>query len=318
MKILITGGAGFIASHVADALIDRHHEVHVIDDLSTGQIENVPKGAVFREMDIRSDAAAALVRDEGFEVLVHHAAQMDVRRSVADPAFDADVNLLGFLRLMEAGRRGSLSKVLFASTGGAIYGEPGDTPPDEDHLLRPLSPYGITKLCTEHYLEYYRKQYGIRCVVLRYANVFGPRQNAQGEAGVVAIFIGRLLMGRPCTIYGDGEQTRDYVFVDDVVQANVEAMAYHGSGTFNVGTGVETSVRELFGMLRDRIDPTAVARYGDARPGEQLRSVLACESARRELGWEPAFDLSRGLDHTVDWFRKRLRCDDRPHEACTG
>lgn len=306
MKILITGGAGFIGSHVADALIDKGHEVHIIDDLTGGRIDNVPGAATFHQADIRSREAAEILEKESFEIIVHHAAQMDVRRSVADPRFDADVNILGFLNLMEAGRRSGLQKVVFASTGGAIYGEPDYAPQDEAHPLRPLSPYGITKLCTERYLYYYQQEFGISHVVLRYANVYGPRQNPHGEAGVVAIFCERLLEGKQPVIYGDGEQTRDYVFVGDVVQANVRALEYGTSGTFNVGTSVETNVNELFRAIRDRIDESVEEVHEKGRPGEQRRSVLDYSYSERELGWSPESDLQEGLSRTVDWFRSRL------------
>lgn len=305
MKILVTGGAGFIGSHLSDALLSAGHHVHVLDNLEGGRRENVPQGVPFHERDVRSEAAAALMRDERFEVLVHAAAQMDVRRSVADPKYDADVNVMGFLNLMEAGKEAGLRKVLFSSTGGAIYGEPDYTPQDEQHPLRPLSPYGITKLVTERYLYYYEQQYGIDSVALRYANVYGPRQNPHGEAGVVAIFAERLLSGRPCTIYGDGLQTRDYVFVGDVVRANLAALGYPGSGIFNVGTGCETSVVRLFELLRDAANPEAEVHHAEAKPGEQRRSVLSYRLASEALGWQPTVALEDGLRQTVGWFALR-------------
>lgn len=304
-KILVTGGAGFIGSHVADHLIAAGHDVHILDDFSGGKEENVPGAATVHRMDIRDPAVADLFERERFAVLVHHAAQMDVRRSVADPSFDADVNIRGFLNLMEAGWRHGLEKVLFASTGGAIYGEPDYTPQDEAHPLRPVSPYGITKLCTEKYLYYYRELYGIAYVALRYANVYGPRQNPHGEAGVVAIFTERMLQGRQPVINGDGLQTRDYVYVGDVVRANLSALAYEGSGIFNVGTGVETDVNTLFRRLRDLIDPTIPEKHAPGKPGEQRRSVLGYARTRDVLGWEPTMRLEEGLEHTVDWFRAR-------------
>jgi UDP-glucose 4-epimerase len=306
MKILVTGGAGFIASHVADALVAEGHSVHIVDDLSGGKEENVPTRAVFHRADIRSDEIRSLFHDERFEMVVHHAAQMDVRRSVGDPRFDADVNLIGFLNLMEAGRENGLQKVVFASTGGAIYGEPEYVPQDEQHPLQPLSPYGITKLCTERYLYYYEQEWGISYVALRYANVYGPRQNPHGEAGVVAIFAERMLQGRQPVIYGDGEQTRDYVFVGDVVRANVQAVAFDGTGTFNVGTGKETSVNELFRKIRDRIDGTIDEVHEKGRPGEQRRSVLDYSYSGKVLGWQPRTTLEEGLDETVAWFKEKF------------
>ncbi len=304
-KILVTGGAGFIGSHVSDAFREAGHEVHVMDDFSSGREENVPEGAVVHRMDIRSEEAAAVMARERFGVLCHHAAQMDVRRSVADPSYDAQVNILGFLNLMEAGRENGLEKVLFASTGGAIYGEPDYTPQDELHPLRPLSPYGITKLCTEKYLFYYKEQYGIKYVALRYANVYGPRQNPHGEAGVVAIFTERMLQGKQPFINGDGLQTRDYVFVGDVVRANLAALEYDASGIFNVGTGIETNVVELFRTIRDLIDPSIPEEHAPGKPGEQRRSVLGYDLAKRVLGWSPTVSLKDGIRQTVAWFRAR-------------
>ena len=305
MKILVTGGAGFIGSHVADALLAEGHAVHVMDDLSGGRRALVPAQATFHELDIRTDEAAGVVERERFDVLVHHAAQMDVRRSVADPRFDADVNVGGFLKLMEAGRRGGLQRVVFASTGGAIYGEPEYAPQDEAHPLRPLSPYGITKRSTELYLYYYEQQYGIPYVSLRYANVYGPRQNPHGEAGVVAIFTQRMLAGEQPYIFGDGEQTRDFVFVKDVVRANVAALGLDGSAIINIGTARETSVNTLFRTLRDIIDPDVEERHADGKPGEQQRSVLAYGRARELLNWTPQVPLRDGLVQTVDWFAAR-------------
>jgi UDP-glucose 4-epimerase len=306
MKILVTGGAGFIASHISDALLAEGHDVHILDDFSGGREENIPASAVVHRLDIRDGSIHDIWARERFEVMVHHAAQMDVRRSVADPSFDADVNVRGFLNLMEAGRENGLRKVVFASTGGAIYGEPDFAPQDETHALRPLSPYGITKLTTEKYLFFYEQQYGVEYVALRYANVYGPRQNPHGEAGVVAIFCERLLKGQQPVIYGDGEQTRDYVFVGDVVRANMAAMKYSGSGIFNVGTSRETSVNELYRILRDQIAPEMPEEHAPGKPGEQRRSILGVDLAGRELGWKPEMKLEDGLAKTVEWFAQRL------------
>ncbi len=309
MKVLVTGGAGFIGSHVADALVDRGYDVHVMDDLSGGRRANVPDAATFHELDIRSDEAADLMQRERFDALVHLAAQMDVRRSVADPRFDADVNVLGFLNLMEAGRDAGLGKVVFSSTGGAIYGDPDPAvndggPQPEGHPQRPLSPYGITKLVTERYLYFYETSYGIPYVALRFGNVYGPRQNPHGEAGVVAIFTERLLDGQQPVIYGHGEQTRDYVYVGDVVRAVLAGLDHECSETVNVGTGVETSVNTLFQTLNTITDAGADEAHAEGKPGEQQRSVLDVSRAERVLGWQPEVSLEDGLEKTVDWFRE--------------
>ncbi|MDT0631603.1 NAD-dependent epimerase/dehydratase family protein [Rubrivirga litoralis] len=309
-KVLVTGGAGFIGSHVADRLVEEGCRVHVLDDLSGGVVENVPDAATFHELDVRSDEVPALFERERFDALCHLAAQMDVRRSVADPVFDADVNVLGFLNLLEAGRQNGLQKVAFASTGGAIYGEPdpdvnGGGPQPESHPTRPMSPYGITKLVSEHYLRFYEQTYGLPYAALRFGNVYGPRQNPHGEAGVVAIFSQRLLRGEGVTINGPGTQTRDYVFVGDVVRAFVAGLALDGSGVFNVGTGVETDVNELFGHINRHTGAGAAEQHGPAKPGEQQRSVLDVSHSREVLGWEPTVRVGDGLEQTVAWFRER-------------
>jgi UDP-glucose 4-epimerase len=304
MKILVTGGAGFIGSHVADACLAEGHTVHVLDNLETGRRANIPAEVAFHELDIRTDRMEDLWARESYDVLIHHAAQMDVRRSVEDPQYDASVNIGGFLNLMEAGKAHGLEKVIFASTGGAIYGEPEFVPQTEDHPLRPLSPYGITKLTTEKYLFFYRETYDISFVALRYANIYGPRQNPHGEAGVVAIFTRLMLEDQQPVINGEGTQTRDYTYVGDVVRANLAALAHEGSGTFNVGTGKETNVNELFRMLRAKTGAPVAEEHGPAKPGEQQRSVLGYEAAREVLGWEPRVSLEEGLSRTVDWFEE--------------
>ncbi|MFC2085852.1 NAD-dependent epimerase/dehydratase family protein [Bacteroidota bacterium] len=310
MKILVTGGAGFIGSHVSDALLKKGHEVHIIDDLSGGKSENIPTEAIFHQLDIRSDGAAELCSAEHFEVIVHLAAQMDVRRSVADPAFDASINIIGFLSLMEAARSAGLKKVIFSSTGGAIYGEPEYLPQDEDHPVRPMSPYGITKLATEKYLHYYHLAYGIQYVALRYGNVYGPRQNPHGEAGVIAIFAERMLKGQPVFVNGSGKQTRDYVYVADVVRANLAAISHDGSGTFNIGTGVETDVNHLFREIKRLVGSPMPETHAEAKTGEQMRSVLGCELAHGVLGWKPAVSIDDGLGYTVDWFLSKVELPD--------
>jgi len=308
--VLVTGGAGFIGSHVADRLVAEGAVVHVLDDLSGGRRENVPAGAVFHEMDVRSPDVAGLFAEHRFAALCHLAAQMDVRRSVADPVFDADVNVLGLLRLMEAGREHGLERVAFASTGGAIYGEPdpdvnGGGPQPEAHPTRPMSPYGLSKLTSEHYLRYYADTYGIPFAALRFGNVYGPRQNPHGEAGVVAIFAERMLRGEPVTINGDGRQTRDYVFVADVVRAFVAALASDATGAFNVGTGVETDVVALFRHINEATGGRTPETHGPAKPGEQARSVLDVSHIGATLGWAPEVGVADGLRETVEWFRAR-------------
>ena len=307
MRILVTGGAGFIGSHTVDALVAAGaHEVAVIDNLSAGKRDQINPGARFYEVDIRdADAVGRIAASERPEVMVHLAAQMDVRRSVADPAFDAQVNLVGFLNLMEAARPHGLRRVVFSSTGGAIYGEQDTFPADEGHPCRPVSPYGVAKFSTESYLFFYRAQYGIEYAAMRYANVYGPRQDPHGEAGVVAIFCGRLLENNIVTIFGDGDQTRDYVYVADVVRANVAAVAAATSGPINIGTGVETSVNRLYGILAAVAGSDRPAAYAPARPGEQRRSVIAATRAERELGWRPQVALEDGLRLTYRFFQQR-------------
>jgi UDP-glucose 4-epimerase len=302
-KILVTGGAGFIGSHITDALLQNGHEVHVLDNLSSGRRENLPADVPLFVHDIRDADSAALFATHRYDVLVHHAAQLDVRASVADPEFDAQVNIGGFLHLLEAGRKHGLQKVIFASTGGAVYGDPVYAPQDEQHPLTPLSPYGIAKLTAERYLYFYERQYGLSTVCLRYANVYGPRQSATGEAGVVAIFTSLMLEGQSPVINGDGTQTRDYVYVGDVVRANLAALSHEGSDTFNVGTGRETSVNDLCSLLQAATGAPGKVRHGLAKPGEQQRSVLDASLAETELHWTPKVSLSEGLSRTVDWFR---------------
>ncbi len=305
MRILVTGGAGFIGSHVADAMIEAGHEIHVMDDLSGGFRGNIPAAATLHECDIRSDEAAAVVSSGGYDVMVHLAAQMDVRRSVSDPRFDADVNIGGILNLLEAGRKSGLKKVIFSSTGGAIYGDPEFVPQSETHPLNPVSPYGITKLTTEKYLYYYWKEYGLDYISLRYGNIFGPRQNPHGEGGVVAIFCNKLLANEQAVIYGDGEQTRDYTFVRDVVQANLAALKSDSTGIYNVGTGIETSVNQLFRILRDEANSTMPEKHAPGRPGEQQRSVIDGSLAEKVLGFRPQYSIEEGLKLTFDWFKQK-------------
>ncbi len=307
MRILVTGGAGFIGSHTVDALVDADAgEISVLDDLSAGKRAQVNPKAHFHQVDLRDGAAVreAIGRARP-EVIYHLAAQMDVRRSVADPAFDAQINVAGFLQMMEAARQRGLKRVIFSSTGGAIYGEPDTFPCDEDHPCRPVSPYGVAKLATEAYLFFYRVEYGIDYLALRYANVYGPRQDPHGEAGVVAIFCGRILGSKPVTIYGDGNQTRDYIFVDDVVRANLLALTSRASGiALNVGTGVETSVNSLWTALARVAEVATAPEYAPARSGEQRRSVISPARAEKILGWKPQVGLADGLAETLGYFEQ--------------
>jgi UDP-glucose 4-epimerase len=303
MKILVTGGAGFIASHITDAYTEAGHEVTIVDDLSTGRERNLNPKANFEKFDIRDPALATVFKNGQFDVVNHHAAQMDVRRSVADPVFDAQVNALGILNLLENCREYGVRKFIFASTGGAVYGEQNTFPADEDHPTWPICPYGITKLVGEKYLFYYREIHNLEYVILRYANVYGPRQNPHGEAGVVAIFSQRLLNGEQPVINGDGKQTRDYVYVGDLVRANVMALAYNKSDVFNIGTSVETDVNELFRIINRATGGNKEEKHGEAKSGEQLRSCLSYKKIERILGWRPEVSLQQGLQQTVDYFK---------------
>jgi len=306
MRILVTGGAGFIASHVADAFVAAGHQVSILDDLSSGKRGNLNAQATFYQLDVRDAAVTDVMRRERPEVLCHHAAQMDVRRSVADPIFDAQVNLVGLLNLLEQGRQHGLKRVLFSSTGGAIYGEQDVFPAPETHPTAPLSPYGVAKLASERYLFFYSVAYGISYVALRYGNVYGPRQNPHGEAGVVAIFAEKLLRGEQPVINGDGKQSRDYVYVGDLVRANLAALTSAFSGAVNLGTGIETDVNSIFRHLRTLCGSNAPEQHGPAKPGEQMRSVIDNALAQRVLGWRPQVSLEDGLRETVAFFRARL------------
>ncbi|MFQ5899339.1 MAG: NAD-dependent epimerase/dehydratase family protein [Candidatus Methylomirabilia bacterium] len=314
MNILVTGGAGFIGSHVVDRYLADGHQVGVVDNLSTGRTEFVHPRARLYVVDIHDPRLREVFEAERPEVVNHHAAQAEVRRSVDDPAFDAQVNVLGSLTLLTCCRDFGVGRVIYASTGGAVYGDTAVLPTPEEHPRRPASPYGISKLAVEHYLACWETLHGIKGIVLRYANVYGPRQNPLGEAGVVAIFTHRLLRREPAIINGDGLQTRDYVYVEDVAEANARALERpEVSGVFNIGTGIETSVQELFIRLRTAAGVTGEARHGPAKPGEQRRSALDCSAAKRLLGWTPAATLDEGLRRTVEYFRDVRRSAE--HEA---
>jgi UDP-glucose 4-epimerase len=305
LNILVTGGAGFIGSHITDAYIAEGHNVIIVDNLSGGVVENLNPKAKFYQLDIRSEKLEDVFQKEKIDVVNHLAAQMDVRRSVADPKFDASVNVVGGLNIFESARKHRVKKIIFSSTGGALYGEQDYFPADEEHPTRPLSPYGISKLCTEKYLFFYKAVYGINHVVLRYANVYGPRQNPHGEAGVVAIFCTKMLNGEQPVINGDGKQTRDYTFVGDVVKANVLALQYDGSNIYNIGTGIESDVNKLFAELRSHLHPSCLEKHAPAKAGEQQRSVISYGKIEKELGWKPTVQLEEGLRLTAEYFRKK-------------
>lgn len=310
-KVLITGGAGFIGSHVADAHLERGDRVWIVDDLSSGRLENVPSDATFHRLDIADRAVGDLMRDVRFDLVNHHAAQIDVRRSVADPVFDARVNVLGLVNILEAARQTGTARVVFVSSGGVVYGEPEVLPTPEHAPKSPRSPYGVSKLAGEYYLNCYREVHGMDCVALRYGNVYGPRQDPHGEAGVVAIFSHRLLGGQPLDIHGDGKQTRDYVHVADVARANLVAadMALPATGgidamAFNVATGVATSVNALARTLEEAARIRTGRVTGDARTGELRHSVLSVARMARR-GWVPAIGLREGLSDTFNHISAR-------------
>ncbi|MFP3901830.1 MAG: NAD-dependent epimerase/dehydratase family protein [Acidimicrobiia bacterium] len=314
MRTLVTGGAGFIGSTLVDRLLAEGHEVDVLDDLSSGSLANLTEARAdrtrrftFHQIDIRDQHVAELIARRRPEVVFHLAAQADVRVSVARPAFDAEVNLIGTINVLEGARAAAARKVVFASSGGTIYGEaaPSDLPCRESHPQVPVSPYGVTKKVALDYLNVYRQLYGIEFTALALANVYGPRQDPHGEAGVVAIFAGKLLSGVPCTIYGDGEQTRDYVYVDDVVDAFVRAAAKGSGLLINVGTGMETSVNQLYAVMAAAAGVGAPAATAPERPGELRRSALDPGRAAIHLGWRPWTGLDEGTGRVLDWFKRR-------------
>lgn len=301
-KILVTGGAGFIGSHVVGLFLEKGYEVAILDDLSTGRESNLDPRAKFYKMDIRSPEVREVFEAERPDYISHHAAQMDVRRSVAQPLFDADVNILGSINLIERAKEFGVKRFVYISTGGAVYGEPEYVPCDEAHPINPICQYGASKHTVEHYLFMYHVNYGLNYTVLRYPNVYGPRQDPHGEAGVVAIFTGKMLAGEPVTINGDGEQTRDFVYVGDVVDAFVRA-ADRGVGIINIGTGEETSVNALYRAMADAAGVVDPPVHAPARAGELERSSLAIGRAAAELGWSPRVDLATGTRAVLDWFR---------------
>lgn len=303
-KVLVTGGAGFIGSHITDNLVENGYAVTVIDNLSTGKENNLNKKAKFYKSDIKHSQLESIFQTEQPDYVCHQAAQVDVRRSVADPIFDADINVIGTINILQNCIKYKVKKIVFASSGGAVYGEQEIFPAPETHPLKPISPYGITKLVAEHYLYYYRMVHGLNYVALRYANVYGPRQDPFGEAGVVAIFIQKMLNGEQPVINGDGGQTRDFVYVGDVARANIKALQEDiPTGPINIGTGIETSIIEIFEFLRSIISPSVKKQFGPPKLGEQRRSVVDVSKAKEILKWEPQVSISEGLKKTCEYFQ---------------
>jgi UDP-glucose 4-epimerase len=313
-RVLVTGGAGFIGSHIAEAYLREGWEVVVLDDLSRGHESNVPKGARFVRADIRSAEARETLASGRFDVLNHHAAQIDVRVSVDRPAFDSHINVVGLVNLLEGAGEGGVKRVIFASSGGVVYGDPAVIPTPETAPKLPISPYGVSKLAGEYYLRALAALRGFEGVAMRYANVFGPRQDPKSEAGVVSIFVSRLLAGKPLIIFGDGRQTRDYVFVKDVARANVKAASLPISSgadldgpAFNIATSVQRNVLDLAASVGQVMGQKPALEFSEPRPGELLRSALDISKAKKVLGWTPQYVFEDGLRELVDWFKKEAR-----------
>ena len=301
MNILITGGAGFIGSHVAEAYLAQGHRVVILDDLSTGREANIPPAATFHQVDLRDEAALTLVRELRPDVISHHAAQMNVRRAVDDPVHDLHVNLVATVRLLAVAREVGVRKFIYASSGGTVYGEQQSFPAGEDHPTHPISPYGIDKLAAEQYTVYMAHG-AFQPVILRYANVYGHRQNPAGEAGVVAIFAQRLLAGKACTIYGDGQQTRDYLYIGDAVEANLLVLRDEAEGVYNVGTGKETPLLTLYAAIADQLAPDTPPQHVPAGRGELRRNAIAPARLREQFGWVPQVGLGEGLAETLGYL----------------
>jgi len=303
-KILVTGGAGFIGSHVVDLFVAQGYEVVIVDDLSTGRASNLNPAAKFYQIDIRSPQLREVFEAEKPDYVSHHAAQMDVRRSVAQPLFDADINILGSINLLEIAKDFQVKRLIYISTGGAVYGEPESLPCDESHPINPICQYGASKHTVEHYLYMYHVNYGLKYTVLRYPNVFGPRQDPHGEAGVIAIFTGKMLAGEQVTINGDGEQTRDFVYVGDCAQANLLALTIdHEPGIYNLGWGRPTSINDITSVLVNITGYGLPVEYGPAKVGETRHIYLDASKIKKDMGWEPTVTLEEGLEKTVAYFR---------------
>ena len=308
-KALITGGAGFIGSHIVDAYLHDGHDVTVVDNLSSGFEKNVPKGANFIQTDVNSDEMDDVFRYGEFDLVNHHAAQISVRDSVENPIADAENNILATIRILNLSVTHGVKHVIYISSGGALYGEQDYFPADEKHIQKPASPYGITKMTGEHYCRFFSKTYGLKTTRLRYANVYGPLQSPHGEAGVVAIFATKMLLKEAAYINGTGEQTRDYVYISDIVEANRLAIKKDVTGSYNIGTGSETSVNQIFDLVKKYSNSNQDPHHHDAKKGEQLRSVLSSSLFTQATGWKPTVDIEKGVELTVDFFRGDLLHD---------
>ena len=303
-KVLVTGGAGFIGSHQVDALVAAGYKVVIVDNLSSGQETNLNPDAEFYKVDVREEKLREVFEKEKPDFIFHFAAQINVNHSVEDPIFDADVNIIGSLNVLEQCVTFKVKKIMFASTGGALYGEAEVVPTPEKYPCEPKSPYGIAKLAVEKYIRFYRARFGLEFGITRYSNVYGPRQNPKGEAGVISIFAQKLLDGMTPTIHGDGHQTRDYVYVGDVVAANMAVLESEKSGTYNVGTGRQTTVNETYGLVAGKVGVNLEPKYSEDFSGQRV-SCLSCEKIKTKLGWVPETELEDGIEQTVEWFRSR-------------
>jgi UDP-glucose 4-epimerase len=306
MNVLLTGGAGFIGSNIADAYIKKGHRVIILDNLHSGRKENLNNGCKFINADIFSDDLEKLLAGFEIEVINHHAANIDLRKSVTDPVYDARININGTLNILEFAKKRNIRKIVYASSGGSVYGEQQYFPADENHNTNPQTPYAISKLAAEQYLRFYKKFFGIDYIILRYSNVFGERQGLKGEAGVISIFIKKMLAGEQPVIFGDGSNTRDFLYVKDAVDANIKALDYNGSTALNISSGEETNIGDLYNRIKHILDSDKNIMHADPIEGEQPRSVLSNSAAKEELGWEPSFTLDEGLKNTCEWFRSNM------------
>ena len=306
-NILITGGAGFIGSHLADRLIEKGKNVIIIDNLTTGERENINPSAIFYKMDIRSLNLKKIFQNHDIKTVFHLAAQIDIRKSLSEIEYEIDVNIKGSVNLIVNAAKYGVEEIYFTSTGGAIYGEQNEYPAKEDHPLEPESPYGIDKMAIEKYLNCYKRIYGFKTFIFRLANVYGPRQNSNSEAGVIAIFCNRMLKDKKINIYGDGKQTRDFVFIEDVVSGIDKVFTTKKEGIYNISTSEETDVNNVFDILADEMEYERKPIYLEMRPGELLRSSLSYENINKSVGWVPGHTIEEGLKKTADWYKEEFK-----------